>query len=76
MASPEGIQHQKTNGLREKQGKKTAEWVIIITTGVQVKSTASIVMDRQYLHNYGVVQRNCVRVIGVSSAYTSVDTLQ
>lgn len=41
-----------------------------------VRSTASTVMDRKHLHNYRVVQRNLVYVIGVPAAYASEENLR
>lgn len=70
------VKLKKEKRQKEKQEKKTAERVIVATPGVQVKSTASTVMDRKHLHNYRVVQRNLVYVIGVPAAYASEDTLR
>ena len=70
------VKLKKEKRQKEKQEKKTAERVIVAAPGVQVKSTASTVMDRKHLHNYRVVQRNLVYVIGVPAAYASEDTLR
>lgn len=57
--------------LKEKQEKKVSERPI----GGVTKSIATVV-DRKHLHNYRVVQRNLLYVIGLPSTATSEEILR
>jgi CCR4-NOT transcription complex subunit 4 len=50
--------------------------VVVGTSAPGVKPAGSAIVDRRHLHNYRVVQRNLVYVIGVPASYASEETLR
>lgn len=72
------VKLKKEKKQKEKQEKKVGDRVIPgapIPSGIKPPPTSSIV-DRKHLHNYRVVQRNLVYVIGVPASYATEEILR
>lgn len=69
------IRKQKDRRLREKNDRKSGTSVVAIDRSGVAKPT-SAVSDRRHLHNYRVVQRNLVYVIGVPVAASTEEGLR
>jgi CCR4-NOT transcription complex subunit 4 len=68
------VKLKKEKKQKEKQEKKVGERVVSAVPGV--KPSGASLMDRKHLHNYRVVQRNLVYVIGVPASYASEENLR
>jgi CCR4-NOT transcription complex subunit 4 len=70
------VKSKREKKQKEKQEKKVGERVVVGTSAPGVKPAGSAIVDRRHLHNYRVVQRNLVYVIGVPASYASEETLR
>ena len=69
------VRKQKERRLKEKQEKKSG--TATVSAGVAAKGVvAAPIADRKHLHNYRVIQRNLVYVIGVPVAASTEEILR
>eukprot|EP01035_Chromulina_nebulosa_P036522 gene36522-49204_t len=76
------VKKNKERKQKEKQERKTNDRPVALTTASAASAsaakaaTANATVDRRHLHNYRVVQRNLVYVIGVPSYLASEELLR
>lgn len=69
------VKKNRERKQKEKQERKVTD-NFKSTTTITSKSVASSIVDRKHLHNYRVVQRNLVYVIGVPAQFANEEMLR